>query len=71
MDLDTTRKIAHVRIHVERVIGVVRQKYTILNGPLPVEFLMCREGENLTPIDKIGTVCCACVDLCDSVVDFN
>ena len=34
-----TRRIANVRIHVERVIGSVRQKYTILNAttPLPNE----------------------------------
>ncbi|CAC5424265.1 unnamed protein product [Mytilus coruscus] len=71
IDLETTRKIANVRIHVERVIGTVRQKYTILNGPLPVDFLMCRENENLTLIDTVGHVYCACVNLCDSVVDFN
>ena len=71
IDLETTRKIAHVRIHVERVIGTVRQKYTILNGPLPIDFLICKENENLTLIDKIGMVCCACVNLCSSVVDFN
>jgi hypothetical protein len=59
IDLETTRKIAHVRIHVEQVIGTVRQKYTILNGPLPVDFLVCKEDENLTLIDKIGFVCCA------------
>lgn len=45
IDFETTRTIANVRIHVERVIGTVRQKYTILNGPLPVDFLMCRENE--------------------------
>ncbi|KAL3888493.1 hypothetical protein ACJMK2_000860 [Sinanodonta woodiana] len=71
LDLETTRKIANVRIHVERVIGTVRQKYTILNGPLPVDFLTCRDDENITVIDKICLVCCACVNLCDSVVDFN
>ena len=40
VDLETTRKIAHVRIHVERFIGCVRQKYTILGGILPIDFLM-------------------------------
>ena len=70
-DLELTRKIAHVKIQVKRVIGTLRQKYTILNGPLPVDFLICKEGENIAMIDKIGTVCCACVNLCSSVVDFN
>ena len=71
VDLETTRKIAHVRIHVERVIGTVRQKYSILNGPLSLELLTCKEGESLTTIDKIGLICCACVNLCPSVVDFD
>ena len=29
MDIENTRTIANVRIHVEHVIGVVRQKYSI------------------------------------------
>lgn len=71
VDLETTRKIAHVRIHVERVIGCVRQKYTILGGILPIDFLMCKDSDGYCTIDKIGLVCCALVNLCPSVVDFD
>lgn len=71
VDLETTRKIAHVRIHVERVIGSVRQKYTILGGILPIDFLMCKDNDGYCTIDKIGLVCCALVNLCPSIVDFD
>ncbi|XP_051803284.1 COMM domain-containing protein 2 isoform X2 [Acanthochromis polyacanthus] len=70
VDLETTRKIAHVRIHVERVIGCVRQKYTILEGVLPIDFLMCKDSDGYCTIDKIGLVC-ALVNLCPSVVDYD
>ena len=70
MEVETTRKIAHVRIHVERVIGLVRNKYTILQGPLPLDFL-CSEGNDIPVVDKIATVCCALVNMCDSVVPFD
>lgn len=68
-DIETTRKIAHVRIHVERVIGLVRNKYTMLQGRLPVDFLINEDG--LPVVDKIATVACALTNLCNSVVPFN
>ncbi|XP_015371818.1 PREDICTED: uncharacterized protein LOC107167328 [Diuraphis noxia] len=34
--IEETRKIASVRIHVERVIGLTRSKYKILNGPVQI-----------------------------------
>ncbi|KAK7485548.1 hypothetical protein BaRGS_00023236 [Batillaria attramentaria] len=58
-EIESTRKLAHVRIHVERVIGMLCGKYTILNGDLPVELLFVREGEELTTLDKVVTVCCS------------
>ncbi len=30
VEVDTARRLSHVRIHVERVIGLLRNKYTIL-----------------------------------------
>ena len=36
---EKTRNIATVRIHVERVIGVLRQKYTFLQSTLPTDYL--------------------------------
>jgi len=39
LDIETTRSLANVRIHVERVIGAVRQKYTILgHGVVPIQY---------------------------------
>lgn len=70
-DVEETRKIANVRIHVERVIGLVRRKYTILQSTLPVELISAKSGDSRAPVDKIATVCCALTNLSDSIIPFN
>ncbi|GLV37535.1 hypothetical protein CBL_20347 [Carabus blaptoides fortunei] len=42
MDLENSRNIAHVRIHVERVIGLLRNKFKILQGlkPMSMSFIL-------------------------------
>ncbi|XP_068680166.1 uncharacterized protein [Montipora foliosa] len=70
-EVEETRKIANVRIHVERVIGLVRRKYTILEGILPIQLVTARRGDNLAPIDKIAIICCALTNLCESIVPFG
>ena len=71
LEIEDTRNIANVRIHVERVIGCVRQKYTILQSTLPINFVTKRANEEVPIIDHIVRVCCALNNLCDSVVPFE
>ena len=68
LDIETTRSLANVRIHVERVIGTVRQKYTILgHSVIPIHYLMS-DGTEHSLLDKIAVVCCALTNCCKSVV---
>ena len=50
-EVEDTRKIANVRIHVERVIGLVRRKYVMLQSTLSVHLLSTKPGESIAPID--------------------
>ena len=46
LEVENTRMIANECIHVECVIGCVRQKFLILQGTLPIDFLIVRKGES-------------------------
>lgn len=49
VEVHETRTIANVRIHVERVIGFIKQKYTILQSTLPIHFLTINKMDTEYP----------------------
>ena len=67
MEIDHARQLSRVRIHVG-VIGVLKQKYIILESILPISMIMCDSETNTSTIDKIVTTCCALCNFCESVV---
>ena len=67
-DVEMSCRLASVRVHVELFIGLLRKKYTILQGILPLDYLIKKDGINLTTIDKIAVVCTALTNMCNSVI---
>ena len=66
-------KSSLLRVHVERVIGNVRQKYSMLQSTLPIDYMYVikRNGEECPIIDRIVRVCCASCNVCNSVVPLD
>lgn len=56
-------KIAHLRVHVERAIRRVRNKFSILHGTIPRSMVVPCESEDMTSLDKIVAVCCALTNM--------
>ncbi|XP_066918246.1 uncharacterized protein [Clytia hemisphaerica] len=65
--VEETKNLASVRIHVERVIGLLRNKFTILQSILPIKMIMKKVDGTCTLTD-ILIVCSSICNLCDSVV---
>ncbi|KAG8198010.1 hypothetical protein JTE90_001850 [Oedothorax gibbosus] len=71
LDIENTRALAHVRIHVERVIGVLRQKYRILHDIMPISLIKKTTKDAPSTVDQIVYVCCCLTNMCPSVVPFD
>ena len=65
-------KIAPLRIHIERVICLLKNRYTLLQGILPSRLLKSIKDEAVSATfancDKIVTVCATLTNLGESIV---
>lgn len=71
LEIENTRKLANIKVHVEKIIGLVQCKYAILQGPIPVEFLKSVEGTDMTKLDKIVRICCSLVNISSTKVTLD
>ncbi|XP_043241449.1 uncharacterized protein LOC122391507 [Amphibalanus amphitrite] len=63
IEVEQTRRIANVRIHVERIIGLIKNKYLILSASQPIDFMLVPDPTCVPTLDKLVTVCCALVNI--------
>ena len=66
-EVEYSQRLAKVRIHVERVIGLLK-KYTILQSVLPVSLIKHTGDEEYATIDRILTVCASLTNLSPSIL---
>lgn len=64
LELDKTKGLVAVQMHVERVISLVRNKYTILQSTIPISLCNTTDDGHTTTLDKMVTVCCALCNIC-------
>ena len=51
-EVEMSKQLSRIRIHVERVIGLLKNKYLILKGPLSISILKHKGDKNVANIDK-------------------
>jgi len=66
LEVDSSRQLSQVRIHVERVIGAA-EVYDFTVHPSNQH----GSKDKLLPIDKVVTISCALYNHCNSVVPFD
>ena len=62
------RKLSNCRIHVERIISQLKQKYTVFSSTVPIAAIKCDDDSGLSLMDKIAVIACALCNCCASIV---
>jgi len=71
IEIENACQLSHVCIHVKRLIGVIRQKFSLLLSTLLISIIASSDDDGVSFIDKIVTICCALCNCCDSIVPFD
>ena len=71
IDIEKARGIANERIQVERVIGLLRHKFLILQATAPIDYLTTYKGNSCRTSNRIIRICASLVNLCPSVIAFD
>lgn len=72
VDVEHTRETANLRIHVERLISVLRQKFNICSDLAPMSAISKKNDLYHNDLyDKIVYVCCCLVNLCPPTITNN
>jgi hypothetical protein len=70
-EVEKSRQLASVRIHIERVIGVMRNRYAILRSTLQIPMIKSvleEDGAGSVKIDRLLRTCAVLVNLGESIV---
>ena len=71
-EVEMSRQISSIRIHIERVIGLIKNRYRILDGTLSTTLVKSLSDEandsDVTGIDRLFTVCAALCNLSPGIV---
>ena len=69
-DVEATQKLANVRIHVERIIGAVHQRFSFYNWVLQKESIS-KKSSKWVILDSVVRVCCAVNNVLEGIVPFD
>jgi hypothetical protein len=69
-EVEQSKQISKVRIHVERIIGALKKRYQILSGTLSVAMIKHKDDKGVCIIDKLLVVCSALTNLGESIISW-
>ena len=70
-EVEHSNQNAKVCIHVERVIGLLKNKYDMLQSTLPVCILKVKTNIDYAFIDRVLFVCAALINLSPTILLFH